>query len=490
MVRLALARRNVSPRSDEITDEVTAHSDAPTEEVDSANHVVSAKGLGKRFDIYKNDRGRMFEFFGRRSHHQEHWALKGVDFHVERGRSFGIIGPNGAGKSTLLKLIGGITRPTEGEIRVRARLSTLLDLGLGFHQSFSGQENIRLNCALLGMSASDINARLPSIISFAELGEFIDYPVRTYSAGMNLRLGFAIAAHTDADVFLIDEVLAVGDQYFQRRCIDKIEEFLAAGKTIILVSHDLHSVRSLCDEVLWLEEGKVRAFGPAKQVVERYVDIERERSVGAEARKVRPFVAPLKSIPTPTYEATVDDPKLKAAILESVQVPNLKELAREHIQAEAYDIVDGDIPVVQGTGEVRVLNVRIMDGDARDRARFQTGEDLVVAVTFRTTRPINNPIFGAAIYRSDGVYVHGPNSQWDKVLEGTYHGIFTFFIQWKNLELLSGRYRLSIAVFDKGHLKPFVWHNQLHDFEMVTEIEDHGMVLMDHAWGMITHLKT
>jgi hypothetical protein len=289
---------------------------------------------------------------------------------------------------------------------------------------------------------------------------------------------------------LIDEVLAVGDQYFQRRCIDKIEEFLAAGKTIILVSHDLHSVRSLCDEVLWLEEGKVRAFGPAKQVVERYVDIERERSVGAEARKVRPFVAPLKSIPTPTYEATVDDPKLKAAILESVQVPNLKELAREHIQAEAYDIVDGDIPVVQGTGEVRVLNVRIMDGDARDRARFQTGEDLVVAVTFRTTRPINNPIFGAAIYRSDGVYVHGPNSQWDKVLEGTYHGIFTFFIQWKNLELLSGRYRLSIAVFDKGHLKPFVWHNQLHDFEMVTEIEDHGMVLMDHAWGMITHLKT
>jgi lipopolysaccharide transport system ATP-binding protein len=157
MVRLALARRNVSPRSDEITDDdmrhhLKAHPDAPTEKVDSANHVVSAQGLGKRFDIYKNDRGRMFEFFGRRSHHQEHWALKGVDFHVERGRSFGIIGPNGAGKSTLLKLIGGITRPTEGEIRVRARLSTLLDLGLGFHQSFSGREHSPQLCVAWNVS--------------------------------------------------------------------------------------------------------------------------------------------------------------------------------------------------------------------------------------------------------------------------------------------------------------------------------------------------
>ena len=469
---------------------VQSEDEAPTGDSEATDFVVSAHDVGKRFDIYKNDRGRMFEFFGRRTHHQEHWALKNVNFHVKRGRSFGIIGPNGAGKSTLLKLIGGITPPTEGEVRVRARLSTLLDLGLGFHQNFSGRENIRLNCALLGMESSEVESRMPDIISFAELGEFIDYPVRTYSAGMNLRLGFSIAAHTDADVFLIDEVLAVGDQYFQRRCIDKIEEFLANGKTIILVSHDLHSVRSLCDEVLWLEEGQVRAFGPAKQVVERYVDIERERSVGAEARKVRPFVAPLKTIPTPTYEATVDDPKLKAAILEACQVPNLPELAREHVIAEAYDVVDGDTPVVQGTGEVRVLDVRIMDGDGRDRNRFQTGEDLVVAVTFRTTRAIQDPIFGAAIYRSDGVYIHGPNSKWDNVLEGTYHGVYTFFVQWRNLELLAGRYRLSIAVFDQGHLKPFVWHNQLHDFEVTTHIEDHGMVLMDHAWGLITHLKT
>jgi ABC-type polysaccharide/polyol phosphate transport system ATPase subunit len=482
--------KNVSLKPDEIaSNKLLLQRDAPTDNATEDNWVVSASGVGKRFDIYKNDRGRMFEFFGQRSHHQEHWALRDVNFKVERGRSFGIIGPNGAGKSTLLKLMGGITRPTEGEIRVRAQLSTLLDLGLGFHQNFSGRENTRLNCTLLGMTAREIDERLPDIINFAELGEFIDYPVRTYSAGMNLRLGFSIAAHTDADVFLIDEVLAVGDQYFQRRCIDKIEEFLANGKTIILVSHDLHSVRSLCDEVLWIENGQVRALGSAKDVVERYVDIERERSVGAEARKVRPFLAPIKSLPTPTYDATVDDPKLKKAIMEAVKIHDLPQLAAEHVDAVAYDVVEGDTPVVQGTGEVRVLDVRILDGEGRDRERFQNGEDLIVTVTFRTTCPIENPIFGAAVYRSDGVYVHGPNSKWDNVLEGSYHGIYTFFLQWKGLPLLAGRYRLSIAVFDQGHLKPFVWHNQLHDFEVVTEVEDHGMVMMEHAWGLITHLE-
>ena len=474
---------------DQATDEMLLHPDHPTEETENDSWVVSARGVSKRFSIYKNDRGRMFEFFGRRTHHREHWALKNVDFQVERGRSFGTsvrmaLESRHSSSSSAASLGPQRARFASGPA------STLLDLGLGFHQNFSGRENIRLNCALLGMSPAQIEERIPAIINFAELGEFIDYPVRTYSAGMNLRLGFSIAAHTDADVFLIDEVLAVGDQYFQRRCIDKIEEFLAAGKTIILVSHDLHSVRSLCDEVLWLEEGQVRAFGPAKQVVERYVDIERERSVGAEARKVRPFVAPLKTVPAPTYEATVDDPKLKSAILEAVRVHDLPELARQHTLTEAYDVVDGDTPVVQGTGEVRVLDVQILDGDGRERERFQTGEDLVVAVTFKTTQPIDNPIFGAAIYHSDGVYVHGPNSKWDNVLEGTYHGVFTYFIQWKNLSLLAGRYRLSIAVFDQGLPQAVRLAQPARDFEVVTEIEDHGMVLMEHAWGLITHLKT
>jgi len=454
--------------------------------------VVRATGLSKRFDIYLNDRSRLYEFFGNRTHHTEHWALRDVSFEVRRGRSFGIIGPNGAGKSTLLKIIGGITRPTEGALELRATLSTLLDLGLGFHQDFTGRQNIRLNCSLLGMSDDLIDARIPDIISFAELGDFIDLPVRTYSAGMNLRLGFAIAAHADSDIFLVDEVLAVGDQYFQRRCIKKIEEFLERGRTIILVSHDLHAVRSLCDEALWLDRGRIRAFGPARDVVDRYLDIERERASGGRGRVVRPWTpnptprqAPPPEVRT---EATVDDPDLVRAISSGCELPDALALWSEEAETEAYDINDGDTPIVQGSGEVRVLSVKILDGRGRPRERFRTGEDLVVAVTFRTTEVVERPIFGVAIFRSDGMYIHGPNTRYDNVLDGDYNGIYTFWIAWRDLPLLRGRYRLSVAVFDKNHLKPHVWHNQLHDFEVVSELEDHGAVLLDHAWGLITHI--
>ena len=451
--------------------------------------VVSAVGLGKRFDIYKNDRSRMLEFLGTRTHHTEHWALRDVSFQVERGRSFGIVGPNGAGKSTLLKLIGGITRPTEGRLEVSASLSTLLDLGLGFHQSFTGRENIRLNCSLLGMREEEVEARIPQIIAFAELRDFIDYPVRTYSSGMNLRLGFAIAAHTDSDIFLVDEVLAVGDQYFQRRCVKKIEEFLEEGRTIILVSHDLHAVRSLCDTALWIDRGRVQAHGPAREVVERYVDVERERAAGTRARQFQPIVEPvLKPTERPaTWESTEVDPDLRRHLLDACRVPDAAALWAEATATTPYDVTNGDTPVVQGSGEVRVLSVQLLDSLGRPRERFRTGEDLVVAVTFRTTEPVVDPIFGAAIFRADGIYVHGPNSRYDGVLGGTYHGIYTYFIRWRSLPLLGGRYRISIAVFDRGHLKPHVWHNQLYDLEMVSDAEDHGIALLEHGWGLLTH---
>lgn len=451
--------------------------------------VVASQNLGKRFDIYLSDRARLLEFFGTRRHHTEHWALRDVSFKVKRGRSFGVIGPNGAGKSTLLKLIAGITRPTEGVLEVRASLSTLLDLGLGFHEHFTGRENIRLNCALIGMRDAEIDALMPDIIAFAELADFIDYPVRTYSSGMNLRLGFSIAAHSNSDVLLVDEVLAVGDQYFQRRCVKKIEEFLENGRTILMVTHDLHAVRHLCDEAMWLERGAVRAIGPAREIVERYMDQERQRAMGGKARQrslSAPSAAPAAA---PTWQATVDDPALKAAILEATALPDAAERWAEPAPICPVDVVDGDVPVMQGTGEVQIYRVHVLDGQGRPRARFRTGEDLVVAVTFRTSERVPRPIFGVAIFRNDGTYVHGPNTRYDSVLDGSYHGIYTFFVRWSRLPLLAGQYRLSVAIFDQNHLKPHLWHNQLYDFEVSAEVEDHGLVLLDHAWGLITHVE-
>lgn len=456
--------------------------------------IVSAHNISKQFRIYLNDRSRFFEFFGRRKRHETHWALKDVSFEVPRGGSFGIIGANGAGKSTLLRLIAGISEPTQGHLQVRGSFSSLLDLGLGFHPTFTGRQNIHLNCALLGMKPKEIEERIPQMIAFAEIEEFIDYPVRTYSSGMALRLGFGIAAHLDTDLFLIDEVLAVGDQYFQRKCIRKIEQFVDAGKSIVLVSHDLHAIRNLCDTVMWLDHGEVKAIGPARQVVEQYMDLDREMAaMGAvlpgprlsREPKTEPFSAP----PLVRFRSTEKDDRLKKALLEACAVPNAQVIWEQEVAAESYEEYDGESAVVIGSGEVRVLRVQLLDGQGRERKRFKSGEAMVVAVTFRTTEPVERPVLGVAIHRNDGVYVYGPNNRFDGVLDGTYDGIYTYYIHYPKLPLLAGTYRISVAVFDKHHLKPHVWHNQLYDFEVAQDIEDHGLVRMEHAWGLMTHVE-
>jgi ABC-type polysaccharide/polyol phosphate transport system ATPase subunit len=446
-----------------------------------------------------NDRNRLFEFFGGRQHHDTHWALQDVSFEIPKGRSFGLIGPNGAGKSTLLRILAGISQPTSGEVQVQGSLSTLLDLEVGFHDDFTGRQNIALNCGLLGVSRAEIAELGAEIIAFAELDRFIDFPVRTYSTGMRLRLGFAVAAHVNADLLLIDEVLTVGDQYVQRKCIRKIESFKANGGSIALVSHDLHAVRNLCDDVMWLDGGRSQAIGPAKDVVGAYID--RDRSRIAQGQVVFPFRSPKAEAneelpaedaesaapPAPTYQATLNDPDLQRAIIDACVVPNAKQMWDAHEATETYETYDGEKPVVIGSGETRVLEVRVLDGLGRPRQRFRSGDTLVVAVTFRTTEPVEDPIFGVALFRNDDVYIHGPNTRYDGVLDGRYHGVYTFFAAFPQLPLLAGTYRASIAIFDKSHLKPHVWHNQLYEFEVSQDAEDHGMVRLDHAWGLITH---
>jgi lipopolysaccharide transport system ATP-binding protein len=457
----------------------------------TSDPVLVVDDVGKRFDIYPNDRSRFFELVGDRTHHVEHWALRGVSFEVQRGRAFGVIGSNGAGKSTLLRLLAGITEPTEGTIGVFGRMATLLDLGVGFHDTFTGRENIQLNCSLLGMDPARIEARIPEIIRFAELGDFIDHPVRTYSTGMNLRLGFAIAMHADADLLLIDEVLAVGDQYFQRKCVRRIEQAVREGATLVLVSHDLHAVRSLCDEVLWLDKGRPRAFGPPREVIERYLELDRVRT--APSPPDSPPRPALRAVPggvervvsLPVARVSEEDPELHDALERACVVPDAEAIFGEDA-GEAPRKVDGDTMLVAGTGEARILRVQLLDPAGNERERVRTGESLVIAVTFRTTEPLEHPIFGVALFRSDGTYVFGPNTRFDGVLDGTYHGIYTFFIHYPKLPLLFGTYRISVAVFDQGHVKPHVWHNQLYAFDVVQDVEDHGLVQIPHRWGMLT----
>lgn len=204
---------------------------------------------------------------------QDFWALNGVSFEVEQGQILGIIGRNGAGKSTLLKLLSRITTPTEGRIRMKGRVSSLLEVGTGFHQELTGRENIYLNGAILGMNKAEIDGKLDEIIAFSGIRHHIDTPVKRYSSGMKVRLGFAVAAHLEPEIMIIDEVLAVGDADFQRKCLGKMKDVASSGRTVLFVSHNMLSVRSLCTRVIWLQDGRVEMDGPTDEVVQRYLSI-------------------------------------------------------------------------------------------------------------------------------------------------------------------------------------------------------------------------
>ncbi len=231
---------------------------------------VRAENVTKHYDVYKRPADRLIEMITRRRRHATFPALEDVSFDVERGETAGIIGQNGAGKSTLLKLLCGVTAPTRGTITSRGTIASILELGTGFHPEFSGRDNAALNAAILGLTADEVKRRLPSILDFSELGNFIDRPVKTYSSGMYMRLAFSVAVNVDPDILVIDEALAVGDGHFQKKCIDKIREFQERGKTILFCSHALYYINAICRRTLWLDHGRVMQFGPSADVVHDY----------------------------------------------------------------------------------------------------------------------------------------------------------------------------------------------------------------------------
>ncbi len=251
--------------------------------------VIEATDIGVRFRKYRSRRRRLRAWLLRKEERQasEFWALRGVTFRVEEGEVLGVIGPNGAGKSTLLRVIAGIYRPDEGELRVRGKVSPLLTLGAGFRPDLTGRDNIYLNGVLLGLSRREVDARVDEIVSFAELKDFIDQPVRTYSSGMTARLGFAIATSLEPDILLIDEVLGVGDERFRRKSEDRMREFLHKAKAIVVVTHSMGFIRKFCTRALWVERGRVRLMGDPESVVAHYLREGRPRPTAEQVASRR-----------------------------------------------------------------------------------------------------------------------------------------------------------------------------------------------------------
>ncbi|GAB4297337.1 MAG: ABC transporter ATP-binding protein [Myxococcota bacterium] len=401
--------------------------------------IIRAENIGKAYQIYERFSHRFAEWMtlGRVKLHNDFYALRNISFRVSAGEAFGVIGENGAGKSTLLRILAGISCPTEGYIEVNGKIATLLDLAAGFKPQFTGRENIKLNCTLMGMSPREIAEKTERIIEFAELDEHIDHKLYTYSTGMAMRLGFAIAANMESDIFLIDEVIAVGDEYFQRKCVDKIEEMLKEGRTIIFVSHNLHAVKNMCSRVLWLEGGTTKRLDSAETVVEEYI---------GESRKKR-------------YRATM----LPHGESEKKASPTPKER-----RSQGVEITD-----------VRMNGLR-----KQTEWLIKSGEPLDISVTFNAEVEIEDPVMGAAIFRDDGVYVFGPNTMFDNCLKGRYKGVYTYTCHIPNFCLLRGKYHLTFAIFDKEHIFHYVWLDKQFSFTVVDDTKYDGLVDMEHSWSI------
>jgi ABC-type polysaccharide/polyol phosphate transport system ATPase subunit len=403
---------------------------------------VEARDLGKRFrrrldpapPTFKERVVGLVSGRGGSGGVEEFWALREVGFRVEAGEMFGVIGANGSGKSTLLKLLAGIYRPDEGSLACQGRLVSLIELGAGFHPDLSGRENVLINGLLLGLSRQEVREAYPAIVEFSGLGRFMESPVRTYSSGMYMRLGFAIAAHARPDILLVDEILAVGDELFQHQCLGRIHRFLGEGKAIVLVSHDLGTVARLCHRVLWLEEGRVRAVGLAREVVDRY--------------------------------------------LERVEAVESARLMAEHHRLSVEEFGQGRR---WGTGEVSLGGLSLAGPDGAERYLFHTGEPLTLTLRYRADRPVEDVVFGVGIHRDDGVLCYGTNTQIDGVSPPAVEGEGRVTLEIPALTLLEGTYLLDVAVHRRDGY-PYDYHSRCYRLEVRSPVKDVGVARLPHTW--------
>jgi lipopolysaccharide transport system ATP-binding protein len=372
----------------------------------SAPFAIRLRGAGKRYERLTDGGGIWSRFVASRAHAVRHsepfWALRGVDLEIRQGDMVAVIGPNGAGKSTLLRLMAGISEPTEGTVETRGRLMAMLKVGVGFHPDLTGYENVYLLGSVQGLSHRQITERLDAIVAFAEIGEFMEMPVKHYSAGMQTRLGFALAIHCDPDVILIDETLAVGDGRFQVKCVEAMSAFHRLGKTLVYVTHNARFARSICDQTLWFDHGHLVAGGPSREVVMRYM-----RSLAYEV---------------------------------------LGEVHDEG-DADPEGATNGDAEA----GSVRITGVVLRGQDGSPRERFRHGEPLTALVEGVADEPIHEPDLRFTIVRDDFEIVGVETARANGCAPDQLSGRFTWKVHWPEVFLNTADYTLGVTLLSGGH---------------------------------------
>lgn len=388
-------------------------------------------------------------------------ALDDVSFEVPKGQTLGVIGRNGSGKSTALKLVAGITKPTSGTVEVDGRISALIELGAGFHPEISGRENVFINGIMLGLSRREIQQRFDEIVEFAELEDFIDAPVKTYSSGMYMRLGFAVAIHVDPDVLLVDEVLAVGDEGFTHKCLDKFAEFKRRNKTILLVTHSLGLVERFCDEALWLDRGRKRGHGDPTRIIGAYMtDVERQEEqllVETDARaKQAAEEAPSTTGPVDAGDAAADMTRAGEGRW--------------------------------GSGGVEITAVTLSGEQGHPTHIFHTGEAIRVTLAVSAADPVTDFVFGIGIFNAEGVFVYGTNTEIEEYEPDVLMGDAEVSFCVDALELVEGTYKLDVAVHRRDGAA-YDYHRLLYTFRVKSRLKDVGIYRPRHHWEFSPAVK-
>ncbi|MDD4735396.1 MAG: ABC transporter ATP-binding protein [Kiritimatiellae bacterium] len=383
-----------------------------------------AKTLGKRYHVRGHAppkamsalKGLLY-----RQKKEEFWALREVDFDIQKGKTIGVIGPNGSGKSSTLGLVTGTIYPTTGYVKTHGRISSLLELGAGFHPDLTGRENVFLNAAILGIPREDIRKRMDHIIEFSNLHDFIDMPVRNYSSGMYVRLGFAVAVEMNPDILLIDEVLAVGDIAFQLKCLDRIRQFQRQGKTLMFVSHALQTVEEFCDEAFLIHHGRLVARGDPADVILQYI--------------------------------------------------------------RAY-MGEGGYLFTQefGTHEVEMTDVKLRNEHGEETALFQSGRPLHVDIRYHAHKRIENPVFGYSLKTGNGFYVFGTNTQLQKQSIPALEGEGAIRLTIDPLTLMQGNFFLSLSIHSWDHATQYHRREDWYPFGVKNELGSEGIFRLPAAW--------
>lgn len=408
---------------------------------------IEVENLSKVYKLYDKPSDRLKEALSpvKKCYHKDFYALRDLNFKIKPGETVGFVGKNGSGKSTLLKLLTEVLTPSEGTLKINGKVSALLELGAGFNNEYTGMENIYLNGTIMGYSREEMDKRVDDIVKFADIGEYINQPVKTYSSGMFVRLAFAVAINVEPDILIVDEALAVGDVRFQLKCMDKFLEFKEKGITILYVSHDVNSIKRFCTRAIWINEGHMEADGDVDLITDKYLDY-------------------LKTLDAQNEEGEAAKPSEDAAVKTTEE--------------------DGKRDLESTVEIAEVVSLKIMNSKGEETEELEHGEKVKLELTYYVNdTSIKNPVVGIALLRLDNLYVCGLNTLLDKVDVPWEKGYNSVTLTYDSLNLVGGGYYFDVAVYDQTASVPFDYRTKYREIFVKMGYIAEGIEILPHSWN-------